>query len=83
MVKVDYFDIQFDAKNAVYYAGQKVCGTIIISLQDSIKATSLWISMMGEAKTSWVNKTSDKIFERLEAYVNDRQDIPYLHQVCF
>lgn len=81
MVKIDYFDIVFGAPNKLYYAGQKVCGELVISLQDPLKASGICVSLSGEAKTSWVNKMSDKIFESTDTYVNERMDIPYLHRI--
>lgn len=81
MVKIDYFDIQFEAENKLYYAGQRICGALIIRLQDPLKASGISVTLLGESKTSWVNKMSDKIFESTETYINERIDITYLDDV--
>lgn len=81
MVKVDYFDIQFDVRESLYLAGQPVRGAIVVSVPEPLKVSAIFISLIGEAKTSWVNKVSDKIYETVETYINDRIKIPYLEQI--
>lgn len=81
MVKVDYFDIEFDVRQSLYLAGQPVRGTIVVSVPEPLRVAGIFVSLIGEAKTSWVNKVSDKIYETVETYINDRVKIPYLEQI--
>jgi len=82
--KLDYMDIRLEpasSSSGVYMAGETVTGSLLASLQQSIGVESIEVSLAGEAHTSWVNKTSDKIYESTDQYVNEMYLLPYLHQV--
>lgn len=80
MGKLDTFDIQFDS-NGAYYAGQTVSGYLAISVPQAVKLGELSVTLKGESKTSWVNKTSDNIYDSLEPYINEKQQLKYLKEI--
>uniref|UniRef100_A0A915I557 Arrestin C-terminal-like domain-containing protein n=1 Tax=Romanomermis culicivorax TaxID=13658 RepID=A0A915I557_ROMCU len=47
MVKIDYFDIQFDSKAKVFYAGQQISGAVIAGIENPIKVLSIEIRVIG------------------------------------
>lgn len=86
-------DIRFDRHPAIYMAGEKVRGTLILEVPHSLNSTEsannedndrkmsviddtitsardLTVSVLGEAQNAWVSKTSDKIYESSEKYLN-------------
>lgn len=80
MVKLDAFEIQLDSPNGCYFAGQVINGELHASLQFSLKLKEISVTLKGEAKTNWINKISDNIYDSLEPYVNERKLLRYLHE---
>uniref|UniRef100_A0A915JZX5 Arrestin-like N-terminal domain-containing protein n=1 Tax=Romanomermis culicivorax TaxID=13658 RepID=A0A915JZX5_ROMCU len=69
--KLESFDVSLDSKNGVYFAGQTVAGRLIVAVPQAVKLCALTVVLHGEAKTSWINKTSDNIYDTSEPHVND------------
>lgn len=68
--------------NAAYLAGQTVKGEVRFQVPQSIKLAEVQVRLQGESKTSWVNKTSDNIFDSVEPHLNHAHSLDhYLDQV--
>lgn len=78
MVKLDAFEIQLDSPSGCYFAGQTINGELVASLQFSLRLKEISVTLKGEAKTNWVNKVSDNIYDSLEPYVNEKKILRYL-----
>ncbi len=83
-MKLDFFDIQFEPSHARYIAGSTVCGSIIISVPQAVKIERISVRLHGETRTSWVNKTSDKIYESEIELLDLSDDLSgYLNQIRY
>lgn len=81
MAKSEYLKIQLDSPDGIYFAGQLIKGTLIITFPIAIQVQEIGILMIGESRTHWVNKTSDSIFDSYEPYFNNFIDLSwYLKQ---
>lgn len=75
MVKIESFDLRFDRFDCHYSAGDTASGSVYLSVTSKhpIKIKDLSVTLIGEGKTSWVNKVSDNIYDSTEPYLNMKQ----------
>jgi len=59
MGKIDYFNILFEKKAPIYFAGEILTGQIQISVIERIKISSLFVCFDGETNVHWLK---NKIF---------------------
>lgn len=71
MGKLEALALDFQSSNGVVYPGEVLSGTVHVAVRSGhILVRSLNIYLIGEAKTEWINKASDKIFESRETLLN-------------
>jgi len=64
--------LDISLNSATYVAGQTVHGEVRleVSPQAALKLSGAQVRLHGEARTSWVNKTSDNIYDSSEPLLN-------------
>lgn len=60
--------IKFSRRNAIYYAGESLAGILcLLNVSDIIsEIKSIDVLVLGLVQNYWINKNSDKIYEREE-----------------
>lgn len=81
MVKIDAFDILFDAPEGVYYAGTDVTGTISLNLNQEKKVDEILLELKGKAKTYWTKHSgrSRQHYTDSEPYFCEQFNTEYTH----
>ncbi|CEF64939.1 Arrestin-like, N-terminal domain and Arrestin C-terminal-like domain and Immunoglobulin E-set domain-containing protein [Strongyloides ratti] len=82
MVKLDRFEIIFDNPENAYFAGQEVCGKVIIESSEDKKVNEILLEIKGRAKTYWSKGTGKnrKHCGQSEPYFCEQFNTKYTHK---
>ncbi|VDO79175.1 unnamed protein product [Soboliphyme baturini] len=70
MELLDSFDISFQSKQSLFFAGSSVRGEVVAVLNQAVRSANLHVALKGESHTHWVNKVSENINDSVEPLID-------------
>lgn len=62
----DQLTVVYSNQENLFMAGYSVAGTVIFTARKMVRVKQFYIEIKCDAKTGWINKASDKIYESFE-----------------
>lgn len=75
MANLEYFNVKLDSPDGIYRAGQTINGTLMISCPIAIQVKKIGVEMIGETRTHWLKKSSDKSYECYDSHFYEFLDL--------